>query len=104
MNWNRVMNAHSYAAAREMFFQSIALIGADHVQVPDRFGVSHRVRRYDSSLLQQAAIALGVLPTCLIPLVQVAQLDAQDGCLQRVEATVKTAEHVLIFFLLAIVP
>src|ERR1700732_2317667 len=61
------------------------------------------VGSHNSALLQQTSIALGVLLARFIPLVQMLQFDAQDGCLQSVEAAIIATEHVPVFFFLSVV-
>src|ERR1700704_5850071 len=103
MDRNRIVNARTDALADEVFPQHVALLCANHIEVPNRFRASSLTREYDPAPLQEFVIEDGIPATGGVPLFQVFQLDAKHGGLQRVEAAIVTAEHVLIFFLLPVV-
>src|ERR1700704_6345982 len=103
MDRNRIVNARTDALADEVFPQHVTLLRANHIEVPNRFRASSLTREYDSTPLQEFVIEDSIPATGGVPLFEVFQLDAEHGGLQRVETAIVTPEHVLIFFLLAVI-
>src|SRR5437660_9974534 len=103
MDWNGIVNARANAPGKEVFFQCVPLLGANHIEMPDRFGASHLARKYDVATIQELVIESRVPAACGIPLFQIFQLYAQQGGLQSVEPSIVAAEQVLIFFLLSVI-
>src|SRR5256886_14668237 len=103
MDWNGIVNARADTPAKEVFFQCVPLLGANHIEMPDRFGACHLARKYDVATIQELVIESRVPAACGIPLFQVFQLNAQNGGLQSVEPSIEAAEQVLIFFLLSVI-
>src|SRR5207237_2140617 len=68
------------------------------------FGGVRLAWHHDFAVLQMLLIQLGVPAPDRVPLIQVIQLDAQDGSLHGVEAAVVTTEKVPVFLLLPVVP
>src|SRR5207249_4237780 len=103
MDWNGIVNARAKAPGKVVFFQCVSLLGANHMEMPDRFGASHLARKYDVATIQELVIESRVPAACGIPLFQIFQLYAQHGGLQSVEPSIVAAEQVLIFFLLSVI-
>src|SRR5437879_13569285 len=88
MDWNGIVNARANAPGKEVFFQCVPLLGANHIEMPDRFGACHLARKYDVATIQELVIESRVPAACGIPLFQVFQLHAQNGGLQSVEPSI----------------
>src|SRR2546430_17460092 len=102
MDWNGIVNARADTPAKEVFFQCVPLLGANHIEMPDRFGACHLARKYDIATIQELVIESRVPAACSVPFFQVFQLYAQHGGLHSVEPSTVAAAQGLIFFLLSV--
>ena len=85
---NRVMNQRADAGIGQRLLQRVALRVPHHVQVPHRLGPFGHLRQGQAAAGQALLVARGDGAAAFVPLVQMRQLDAQDGGLQRVEPAV----------------
>jgi len=86
---DRKMNAGAYLALVQNLLQVIAIFGADDVDVPDMRAVTADRRWLEPGPGKQSSVRLGVRAPLSVPLLQVAQLDAQDCRLDLVHARVE---------------
>ena len=107
VNAERIVNFRGYAYVVEKCFQIITSSRANGELIVDVFELCGRARRggderREPGGFEEAAIALGAVLPSLLPGVEMPQLYAQDGGLQRVQAAVGADYLVEISFLAAV--
>src|SRR5438105_14127898 len=98
------MNADVDAFAIEVLFQSVTLLGANHVKMPNGFRATCFSRHEDTAALKMLLIELGIPATPRIPLFQIFQFNAENRSLHRVNPPIMAEVKMFVFILLPIFP
>ncbi len=105
MRGNWIVDQGPDPALFKMSLQSIPVGISDHKHVPDVLRIRGNLGQGKSGeILQVLEIILGDPPPASVPLIEVLQLHAQEGCLERIETGVMPPLLIKVLFTRAIIP